>query len=150
VRHSWIQPSPHSQPRIPITISRQYGFPLLSSRFHPFHLSHHPIFSISTVPDKPSDQTTSQPDMGQQDVGNPKDRNLWHKICDNFKILCDLHKRERPLGEPPSVGQSVLAIIRTSCEPLILWHLHFYLTLRWSDFRVECVADFHPTFRERS
>ena len=82
--------------------------------------------------------------MGQQDVGDPKDSKLWDKICVNFKHLGDLHKRERPLGEPPSVGQSILAIIRTSCEPLILWHLHLHLTLRWSDLGLNVLLIFIP------
>jgi len=92
--------------------------------------THHHI-TISSLPDKPSDHTTSQPDMGQQDVGNLKDSKLWDRICDKFKFLCDLHKRERPLGEPPSVGQSILAIIKTSWLNVLLifiplsWIFHF-------------------------
>ena len=80
--------------------------------------SHGPIFSpfsLSTVPDMPPDHTF-QPDMNQREV--EKDRGLWGRICTKFKIFCERHKRERPLGQPPSVGQSILAILKTSCGPL--------------------------------
>jgi hypothetical protein len=36
----------------------------------------------------------------------------------SLKELWMQHKRKKPLGKAPGVRQSVMAIIKTSCEPL--------------------------------
>jgi hypothetical protein len=41
-----------------------------------------------------------------------------HKLFAFLKERCMQHKREKPLGAPPSIGQSVVAILKASCEPL--------------------------------
>ena len=82
-----------------------------------------PMSRLVSVPDQqPSDHITFRPETEMNQLSTEPKPSVrtrwwnWRNIGALFKEVCRSHQRDRPLGEPPGVGASIVAVLKTSCE----------------------------------
>lgn len=135
------------QLKIPTKLPRRSSHPS-SYSFPPFHSSYDGASSFRHVTDQAGDGSTSHPNMNQQVRGkNHKDHRRCGNVFATIEDVCMRHKRTRPLGKAPGVGQSITAMLKTSREFRPTGTLNSVRPLG-DPFRVERVASSHPGFRE--
>lgn len=127
VCHSWgrmrmlLHPP---RPTNPIISSGRSPNPLSSSLL-PLSLSHRALSSPSLNPE-PQDHVAFQSSMERQPSREiPNIHRRWWNISAFLKKMYRQHRRKDPIENEPTVGQSIKAVIKTSCEhpppnPLLL------------------------------
>ena len=109
--------------------------------FFPLHPPHTTISSPVAVSPVPHSRVTDQPEVEGSAGEERSSQKPWWK-----RIPWEAHegnKRRTPLGEAPSVSQSLRAIVKLSCKHLPSVALPF-LDGRWSDLGSNVLLIFIP------